>query len=638
MKKITYFASPRTDSIGGDSAKKQRKPSFSLAPTSGTTPRGDESLNLTADVREVLYDGGNSHSNHNINSSISPRSINSPRKLPPALTSIASPPSPPSPKEKRGKIDFSLLSSLSPGRKKSSTSCCSRSSSNSSPTITLKAATSSAPAGAGNLTDQMPSSPVSFLPTFNSITHPSSSFVPAGGTPPNTARSPRTHSNTAATILSSPSSSSSSTRSPHRQRAEGLRGLLGYSSPSPPSDSPIHLAARQGDISLLQTLLASNPSLAAALGHASVTPLMLAAGAGEEETVKFLLDLGREGEKSGRVLVDVLKSDAGKKTALHHAAMGNLDSPGVALLLLGKQQQHQQLLEAVDVEGRTALHYAAVNGHLKMLRVLLSGEKGGVSPLSLVMDNEGLDPLQFLLSKVGGEGGKMSAAHRTEVVRTLQDAQERAKRKSNSNSSGDGNEMEGRSPGWGGATTCVWDCVARLCGEAVADAEDEEEEEIVQPIEHQLLRIFRAADISQEASDVYLDNLRRHGYDNLISLHAIAADRFKMTLGKYVPDRQDRKRILKALHDDDGNGSGHICSNLKHLPVGEYLKHLLSVPDEMAGRYAEGLGGMNVHTGAQLCQASYDEVELNLAGILLQGHKKALKILLKTSAAASPLA
>jgi len=410
---------------------------------------------------------------------------------------------------------------------------------------------------------------------------------------------------------------------------------------------------------------------------------MLAAGAGEEETVKFLLDLGREGEKSGRVLVDVLKSDAGKKTALHHAAMGNLDSPGVALLLLGKQQQHQQLLEAVDVEGRTALHYAAVNGHLKMLRVLLSGEKGGVSPLSLVMDNEGLDPLQFLLSKVGGEGGKMSAAHRTEVVRTLQDAQERAKKKSNSNSSGDGNEMEGRSPGWGGATTCVWDCVARLCGEAVADAEDEEEEEIVQrkflcimwsvsdvyflfyfsavaisssisthppslpsslplflltAIEHQLLRIFRAADISQEASDVYLDNLRRHGYDNLICLHAIAADRFKMTLGKYVPDRQDRKRILKALHDDDGNGSGHICSNLKHLPVGEYLKHLLSVPDEMAGRYAEGLGGMNVHTGAQLCQASYDEVELNLAGILLQGHKKALKILLKTSAAASPLA
>ena len=211
---------------------------------------------------------------------------------------------------------------------------------------------------------------------------------------------------------------------------------------------------------------------------------MLAAGAGEEETVKFLLDLGREGGKEGRMLVDVLKSDARKETALHHAAMGNLDSPGVALLLLGKQQQQQQqqqqqlLLEAVDVEGRTALHYAAVNGHLKMLRVLLSGEKGGTSSLSLVMDNDGLDPLQLLLSKAG-EGGKMSAAHRTEVVRMLQDAQERAKRKSNSSSGGDGNEEEERSPGWA-ATTCVWDCVARLCGEAVADAEDEEEDEIVQ--------------------------------------------------------------------------------------------------------------------------------------------------------------
>ncbi len=137
---------------------------------------------------------------------------------------------------------------------------------------------------------------------------------------------------------------------------------------------------------------------------------------------------------------------------------------------------------------------------------------------------------------------------------------------------------------------------------------------------------------------MYLDNLRRHGYDNLISLRAIAADRFKMTLGKYVPDRQDRKKILKALNDDYGNGSSQIASNLLHLPVGEYLKHLLSVPDEVAGLYAEGLGGMNVHTGAQLCQASYEEVEVNLAGVLLQGHKKALKILLRTSAAASPLA
>jgi len=53
----------------------------------------------------------------------------------------------------------------------------------------------------------------------------------------------------------------------------------------------------------------------------------------------------------------------------------------------------------------------------------------------------------------------------------------------------------------------------------------------------------------------------------------------------------------------------------------------------VAGRYAEGLRGMNVHTGAQLCQASYEEVEMNLASSLLQGHKKALKILLRASAA-----
>jgi len=218
---------------------------------------------------------------------------------------------------------------------------------------------------------------------------------------------------------------------------------------------------------------------------------MLAAGAGEEETVKFLLGLrGRKRGKEGKVLVDVMGRDGKKKTALHHAAMGQSDSPAVATLLLGAKQQQQQqqqvLLEAVDGEGRMALHYAALNGHLKMMRVLLSGEKGGMISLSLVCDKEGLDPLQLLLAKLG-EGGEgeiyMSAAQRREVVRLLQEAQARAKGKSGSSSikeeGMEGGVEEGRSPGRG-PTTCVWDCVARLCGEAVVDAEDEDEEEIVQ--------------------------------------------------------------------------------------------------------------------------------------------------------------
>ena len=110
-----------------------------------------------------------------------------------------------------------------------------------------------------------------------------------------------------------------------------------------------------------------------------------------------------------------------------------------------------------------------------------------------------------------------------------------------------------------------------------------------------------------------------------------------MTLGKYIPDRQDRKKLIKALNDDEGMGSNQQMEPAPlHLPMGEYLKHVLSVSDEVAGRYAEGLRGMNVHTGAQLCQASYEEVEMNLAASLLQGHKKALKILLRASAVASP--
>ena len=126
-----------------------------------------------------------------------------------------------------------------------------------------------------------------------------------------------------------------------------------------------------------------------------------------------------------------------------------------------------------------------------------------------------------------------------------------------------------------------------------------------------------------------MENLRRHGYDNILAIRAIAGDRFKMTLSKYIPDRQDRKKLLKALE-----GEGAPQPPL-HLPVGEYLKHVLSVADDTAGRYADALRGMQIHTGVQLMGAQYEEIESSLGPILLQGHKKALKILLR-AAAASP--
>jgi hypothetical protein len=44
-------------------------------------------------------------------------------------------------------------------------------------------------------------------------------------------------------------------------------------------------------------------------------------------------------------------------------------------------------------------------------------------------------------------------------------------------------------------------------------------------IEHQLAPIFRQSLIAPEAAEVYMENLRRYGYDNIYSLHSIANDR-----------------------------------------------------------------------------------------------------------------
>lgn len=36
------------------------------------------------------------------------------------------------------------------------------------------------------------------------------------------------------------------------------------------------------------------------------------------------------------------------------------------------------------------------------------------------------------------------------------------------------------------------------------------------------------------------------GFDNVLALRHLAQDRFRMSLNKYIPDRQDRKRVVKV--------------------------------------------------------------------------------------------
>ncbi len=560
--------------------KKTLSKTFGVSPRSSVSP---SSLDLAPDVKAALAASEPSPTT----TEGSPRDGSSPRKVPTAFASIGTSPTT-SPRTKE--VNFNLFSTRSsPGRKSLGTS----------------SSTQAPVAGAGTLTVH---------PSCNH--HDTSQNNHALGTPPNTARTPKP--------------------------MEGLWGLLGYALPV---DSAIHDAARQGDMLLLQTLVAQDKGLAAAPGDNHITPLMLASDQGHLDAVRFLMVDAK---------ADATAKDGAKRTALHHLALGGLDRPLLAACLV---EQGKAEVDAVDQDGRTPLHLAALTGGVDVVRALL---EYGANPLA--MDLQGADPLQVLLTECD-----LSASRKKELARVLEDAQDRAKAK------GESKSVAAAGGGVSSPGACLWTCahkVSGLCSEGTADDGDDDEIEVAQrtylsffwggggyvlmyprygfnsihhthsfpslspstkkqAIEHQLARVFRASAIAPEAAEVYMESLRRHGYDNILALRALAADRFKMSLRNYVPDQKDRKKLIKAL---DGE---QPPSPPLHLPAAEYLKHVLSVADDTAGRYAEGLRGLQVHTGAQLVGGSYEEIESSLGPTLLQGHKKALKILLRTHATAT---
>ena len=79
--------------------------------------------------------------------------------------------------------------------------------------------------------------------------------------------------------------------------------------------------------------------------------------------------------------------------------------------------------------------------------------------------------------------------------------------------------------------------------------------------EHALLPLFRTAGISSEAIDVYMDSLRRYGYDNILALKSIAVDK---VLNRYVPDRPDRHKLYAVLNQNP------FIMPQTHLPAAEF--------------------------------------------------------------------
>jgi ankyrin repeat protein len=154
--------------------------------------------------------------------------------------------------------------------------------------------------------------------------------------------------------------------------------------------TPLHLAALNGHEVVVRLLLEKEPELVNARADAGVTALHLAAGSGQESIVRLLLErkpdlvdarisgewtalhlAANKGHESVvRLLLDrnavVNARTQDEATALHLAA-GNGHEPVVRLLL----DREPDLADALDKDEWTALHFAAKGGHEPVVRLLL---------------------------------------------------------------------------------------------------------------------------------------------------------------------------------------------------------------------------------------------------------------------------
>ncbi|RKF61614.1 Target of rapamycin complex 2 subunit AVO2 [Erysiphe neolycopersici] len=139
------------------------------------------------------------------------------------------------------------------------------------------------------------------------------------------------------------------------------------------SNSSLHLASSIGCLPICKLLLSlghEGPSDAPqiSLNESYETPLHLAAREGHTEIIHLLCE---------RCPTSILRRDHLGLNALMVAAMGGHDTV-VQLLLtyapgsFGGAENTRRILDTVDNDGNTALHYAAMYGHLLVLRTLLA--------------------------------------------------------------------------------------------------------------------------------------------------------------------------------------------------------------------------------------------------------------------------
>ncbi len=142
--------------------------------------------------------------------------------------------------------------------------------------------------------------------------------------------------------------------------------------------TPIHLAAQYNHADLVKLLIDAGVSKETKTSF-GLTPLVIAAEFGANETLEFLLSIGAD--KNVQTVVE-----NHKMTALHYAAIGNFCKTASILLEAGIEKDKETNF------GFTALDFAAKNNLAEMASLLMCyGIKNWKSSLEVALENKSHD-------------------------------------------------------------------------------------------------------------------------------------------------------------------------------------------------------------------------------------------------------
>ncbi|KAI9918716.1 hypothetical protein PsorP6_011688 [Peronosclerospora sorghi] len=178
--------------------------------------------------------------------------------------------------------------------------------------------------------------------------------------------------------------------------------------------TPVHAAAREGNLDDLRNILLADPAQVSALDKYGLTPLHWACDRGEAGAARLLLHHGAD--------VDAIEERMFKRRPLHFAVLASSEATVRELLahhadvlagdyrgwapihgaaysgdvgtLTALLQATESWITQLTNQGETALHVAARRGHVEVIRLLLRHDSGNQRLLGM-QDNEGLTAAQI---------------------------------------------------------------------------------------------------------------------------------------------------------------------------------------------------------------------------------------------------